>query len=140
MKKFKSFIASLTAAVLLTGLAINFNACSEQSPVSTTENTTATRRAPGELSILKSKSGVSLNKLFVKEKLITVAGVAELRSGIESLEKVDSTSNPEMSARTYWLLSLLNRRACFRVAQNFHRMVRLSTIRWQSAYPTKMLI
>jgi len=34
MKKIGNFIASLTAAVLLTGLAINFNACSEQSPMS----------------------------------------------------------------------------------------------------------
>ena len=84
MKKFKSFVASLTTAVLLTGLALNFNACSEQSPLqSTIDNTTATRRAPGELNILKSTSPLSLNKLFVKQKLITVAqgGTVEVGNG-----------------------------------------------------------
>ena len=34
MKNFKNTIATLTAAVLLTGLALNFNACTEQSPLS----------------------------------------------------------------------------------------------------------
>jgi len=84
MKKVKSFVASLTTAVLLTGLALNFNACSEQSPLqSTIDNTTATRRAPGELNILKSTSPLSLNKLFVKQKLITVAqgGTVEVGNG-----------------------------------------------------------
>ena len=72
MKPVKKIFKTLTAVVLLAGLAINFNACSEQSPLQSSDDTTATRRAPGELKILKSKFGVSLNKLFVKEKLITV--------------------------------------------------------------------
>ena len=38
MKKIKSFVASLTTAVLLTGLAINFNACTEQSPLAFVED------------------------------------------------------------------------------------------------------
>ena len=38
MKKIKSFIASLTTAVLLTGLALNFNACTEQSPLASVED------------------------------------------------------------------------------------------------------
>ncbi len=38
MKKIKSFVASLTTAVLLTGLAINFNACTEQSPLQPANN------------------------------------------------------------------------------------------------------
>jgi hypothetical protein len=33
MQKIRNILASLAAAVLLTGLAINFNACSEQSPL-----------------------------------------------------------------------------------------------------------
>ncbi len=71
--KVKNGLKSLAAAALLVGVALSFNACSEHSPLqSTTDKTTATRRAPGELKILKSKFGVSLNKLFVKEKLITV--------------------------------------------------------------------
>jgi len=50
MKKIKSFIASLTTAVLLTGLALNFNACTEQSPfeASSTKDQTATlSKKPG---------------------------------------------------------------------------------------------
>ena len=81
MKKIKSFVASLPMAVLLTGLALTFNACSEQSPLQSNDIITSTKRAPGELNILKSKSGVSLNKLFVKEKLITVADGGRIEVG-----------------------------------------------------------
>ena len=39
MKSVKKIVKTLTAAALLTGLAINFNACTEQSPLSSqTEN------------------------------------------------------------------------------------------------------
>ena len=81
MKKTKNIFASLTTALLLAGLALNFNACSEQSPLQSSDNVTSTKRAPGELNILKSKSGVSLNKLFVKEQLITVAAGGEIEVG-----------------------------------------------------------
>jgi len=50
MRKIKRIIASLTTAVLLAGLAINFNACTEQSPfeASSTKNQTATlSKKPG---------------------------------------------------------------------------------------------
>ena len=40
MNKLNNFIKSLTAAALLTGLAMNFNACSEQSPLSLEDNKT----------------------------------------------------------------------------------------------------
>ena len=81
MKPVKKIFKTLTAVVLLTGLAINFSACSEQSPLQSSDDTTSTKRAPGELNILKSKSGVSLNKLFVKEKLITVAEGGKVEVG-----------------------------------------------------------
>ena len=81
MKSVKKIVKTLTAVVLLTGLAINFNACSEQSPLQSSDDTTSTKRAPGELNILKSKSGVSLNKLFVQSKLITVANGGRIEVG-----------------------------------------------------------
>jgi len=37
MKPIKKIVKTLTAAALLTGLAINFNACSEQSPLAADE-------------------------------------------------------------------------------------------------------
>lgn len=51
MKKIKSFIASLTTAVLLTGLAINFNACTEQSPLASVED-----EAQDSVSLAKHRS------------------------------------------------------------------------------------
>ena len=81
MKNFKKFVSTLTSAALLAGLAIHFNACTEQSPLKSNDITTSTKRAPGELNILKSKFGVSLNKLFVKEQLITVAAGGEIEVG-----------------------------------------------------------
>ena len=38
MKRFKDIVASLTAATLVAGLALNFNACSEQAPVGPGDN------------------------------------------------------------------------------------------------------
>ena len=38
MKRIKNIITSLTAAALLTGLALNFNACTEESPFAPAEN------------------------------------------------------------------------------------------------------
>ncbi len=38
MKKSRNFISSLTTAALVTGLALTFNACTEQSPVAPAEN------------------------------------------------------------------------------------------------------
>ena len=60
---------------------MNFSACTEQSPLQSTDNTTATRRAPGDLNILKSTSPLSLNKLFVQSKLITVAHGGKIEVG-----------------------------------------------------------
>jgi hypothetical protein len=42
MKKFRNTIASLTVAVLMTGLALNFNACTEQSPLSSDQTDSST--------------------------------------------------------------------------------------------------
>ena len=81
MKPVKKIFKTLAAVVLLTGLAINFNACSEQSPLQSNDDTTSTKRAPGELNILKSTSPLSLNKLFVKSKLITVAQGGKVEVG-----------------------------------------------------------
>ena len=38
MKKSRNFIPSLTTAALVTGLALTFNACTEQSPLAPAEN------------------------------------------------------------------------------------------------------
>jgi len=62
MKKIRNFVASLTTAVLLTGLALNFNACSEQSPLNP-------EVSEAGFKMLKSKS-MSLKKVFQKTKKI----------------------------------------------------------------------
>ena len=81
MKPVKKIVKTLTSAALMTLLTLNFNACTEQSPLQSNDNTTSTKRAPGELKILKSKSPVSLNKLFVQSKLITVAQGGKIEVG-----------------------------------------------------------
>ncbi len=66
MKKFRNTLASLTAAVLLTGLALNFNACTEQSPLST-------QTEVSEINILefaKTGSSPSLKKVTETSKFI----------------------------------------------------------------------
>ncbi len=88
MKRTIQFIA---AGLMTLSLTLHFSACTEQSPLQSDDITTATRRAPGELNILKSKSGVSLNKLFVKEKLITVAqgGKIEVGDPVHGISKLN---------------------------------------------------
>ena len=78
MKRTIQFIA---AGLMALSLTLHFSACTEQSPLKSNDITTSTKRAPGELNILKSKSGVSLNKLFVQEKLITVAEGGKIEVG-----------------------------------------------------------
>jgi len=62
MKPVKKIVKTLTVAALLTGLAINFNACSEQSPLNPEVSETGFK-------MLKSKNP-SLNKVFQKTKKI----------------------------------------------------------------------
>jgi len=62
MTNFKKFVSILTSAALLAGLAIHFNACTEQSPLQSGASATG-------FNILKSKNP-SLNKVFQKTKKI----------------------------------------------------------------------
>jgi len=90
MKRIKNLTLSLVAAVFMLGLAMNFNACGNASSVQSFDQSAATTRAPGELKILKS-TDLSLGKLFVAEKLITVKGggkveVGDKQHGVSSLD------------------------------------------------------
>ena len=68
MKKFKKSIASLTTAVLLTGLTLNFNACTEQSPMSAETKSVTTEQG---LKILAFGNAPSLKKTYTKTKWIS---------------------------------------------------------------------
>lgn len=81
MKNFKSILASLSTAALMTAMALSFNACTEQSPMQVGGESTSITRAPGELNILKSTSPASLKKAFVSQKLITVAQGGKIEVG-----------------------------------------------------------
>ena len=80
MKTLRNHLVNLTAGLFMTGLALNFNACTE-SPIQSENKTVSTQRAPGELKILKSTSPLSLGKRFSKAKLITVKRGGLIRVG-----------------------------------------------------------
>ncbi len=77
MTTIKKLTSALTTAALLTGLALNFNACSEQSPVSSeTANNLTVKK---ELNILKlGISPNSLKKVTEVSKWITVQNGGQL--------------------------------------------------------------
>ncbi|MFB3040531.1 MAG: hypothetical protein ACE1ZS_01835, partial [Candidatus Poribacteria bacterium] len=70
MKKIRNFVASLTTVVLLTGLAINFNACTQNGPVSPKQEV----QTDNGLKILKLGDGsFRLQKAMQLTKQVTVA-------------------------------------------------------------------
>ncbi len=84
MKRMKNILKSLTAAALLTGLAMNFNACSEKSPMSSQMATFSNEKG---LKVLKF--GDSSHSLFKKKnikKWVTKAsgGSLALEHGLNS--------------------------------------------------------
>lgn len=70
MQKINHIMRFLTGSVLLTGLLMSFTACSEQSPLQSYDDSAVTRVAAGDLHILKSLNGPSLNKAFIKQQVI----------------------------------------------------------------------
>ena len=80
MKLVKYILFSVTIVVFAAGLILNFNSCSEQSPLESSDETISTKRAPGELKILKTKTA-SLNKVFVEEKLVKVEDGRKIKVG-----------------------------------------------------------
>ena len=99
MKKFTNTIASLTTAVLLTGLTINFNACTEQSPLQSEVSTTGFK-------MLKSKSA-SLNKVFQKTMEIDhVGGTIEVGDEIHGISKIvipeDAIAEGDTVSINFW--------------------------------------
>jgi len=106
MKRIKNLILSLTAAVFILGFTLNFNACTNQSPVQSFETGAATTRAPGELKILKS-TDLSLGKLFVSQKLITVKDggivqVGNMMHGVSSLDFKPGDVSDDVTVTFNW--------------------------------------
>jgi hypothetical protein len=113
MKTTRNIIASVTTAVLMTGLALSFNSCSEQSPFSHLEKQATDQISSGgstqsmldkgplseaqlnaitapkekievaenDLKILKSKSGVSLQKHFVTSWYVAAGATGWIYTG-----------------------------------------------------------
>lgn len=98
MKKIKNFVASLTTAVLLTGLAINFNACSEQSPLNPEVSETGFK-------MLKSKNS-SLNKAYQVSKVIGAHGgtikVGDGAHGFSKLEVPENALDVDVFITFWW--------------------------------------
>ena len=69
MKLVNRILSSLIKGALLTGLAVNFNACSEQSPLSSQEGSFSTETG---LKVLQFNSSNSLKKLVNASQLVTV--------------------------------------------------------------------
>ena len=69
MKPAKKITSALTTAALLTGLAVNFTACTEQSPLSSQPDT-AQKKSLNIVKLGKSGSLHSLNKKVEKKKTI----------------------------------------------------------------------
>ena len=82
MKKFRNTIASLTSAVLITGLALNFNACTQNNPVSPKQEV----QTDNGLKILKLGGSFSLQKVMQVTEQVTVAngGALLLEHGVPS--------------------------------------------------------
>ena len=106
MKALKNTLVSMTVVVFAAGSILNFNGCSEQSPLQSGDNTISTKRAPGELKILKTKTA-SLNKVFVKEELITVDEGGKIKLGDpqhgESLIRIkEGAVSQDVLIRFFW--------------------------------------
>ena len=82
MKRFEKILTHLLTAGLVAGMALNFSACSKESPLQSEANSIAPKQADEELKILKAKT-FSLGKLFVNEKLITVEDGGKILVGNE---------------------------------------------------------
>ena len=102
MKTLRSHLVNLTAGLFMTGLALNFNACTE-SPIQSEKKTVSTQRAPGELKILKSKSPLSLGKFFSKTKLITVKKGGKIKVGDEGHGKSRLDFKPGDVSQDVWV-------------------------------------
>lgn len=118
MKRIKNLILSLTAVAFMLGFALSFNACTNQSSVQSFETGGAATRAPGELKILKS-TDLSLGKLFVSQKLITVKGggkvqVGDKKHGVSSLDFKPGDVSADVTVTFNWeSTGLLEGRAQF---------------------------
>ena len=82
MNRLKRLITSSMAVLLAAGMALNFSACSKESPLQSEAHSIAPKQADEELKILKAKT-FSLGKLFVNEKLITVEDGGKILVGNE---------------------------------------------------------
>ncbi len=80
MKPVKKILQSLTAVALLSGLAINFNACSEQSPMSPQPTSLSDE---GGFRILQLNASNSLSKTVIISEVISAAngGLLHLEHG-----------------------------------------------------------
>ena len=84
MKNFKKIISTLTSAALLAGLAINFNACTEQSPMSSQDNQAAETQG---LKILKIGDSVTrLSKVVIASQYVTQVNGGELQIDYKGYE------------------------------------------------------
>ena len=93
MKRIKNIITSLTAAALLTGLALNFNACSKNSPLNSQPEQQVSNSG---LKILKFGDGShKLNKSIQATQFITQTngGILELSHGSQSQTFVYANEN-----------------------------------------------
>ncbi len=86
MKNLKNILKSLTATALLTGLAMNFNACSEQSPMSSETESVTVEQGLKILSF--GNTTKSLKKTYQKSKFISKddGGRIELLEDFDAIE------------------------------------------------------
>ena len=98
MKNFKTILASLSTGVLMTAMALNFNACSEQSPLQSEVSATGFK-------MLKS-TNTSLNKVFQKSQLIGEDGgtirVGKPKQGFSEVEIPAGALNDDVLITFWW--------------------------------------
>ena len=98
MKKIRNFVAALTTALLLAGLAQNFNACTEQSPLQSEVPATGFK-------MLKSKN-TSLNKVFQESQVIGADGgtirVGRGAQGFSKLEVPEGALDDDVLITFWW--------------------------------------
>ncbi len=78
MKPVKRILSTLTKAALLVGLAANFNACSEQSPMSSKGDNTTNKKELKILHLGNQNKSQPLNKIVSDSELVTVQDGGEL--------------------------------------------------------------
>ena len=99
MKNFKKFVSTLTSAALLAGLAIHFNACTEQSPMSSPDNQAAETQG---LKILKIGDGVTrLNKIVTASQYVTQTNGGELIIDYKGYEHNNGNVNVKMTLKVF---------------------------------------